>query len=284
MLICGVIALIGNIVLQFMGLNIGQPSISVSMDRTAVEISADSALRIQYKLSSGSNRNQWIEYSGPIEGVKENTVIRARATMLWGLVQGDENKIEIIVDPSTGLLYEPPEKIREANSEVGKNESNKSTREEESGLFSEDGWEKTGFRIRDINDNVIQTERKGNVLYYPIPLDFFGETHPCRICMTGDQNTTKSFLRFFTNGQYSTLELEIIAMKMDKSAFTEFTVYKDDDPDCLWQQAAIPIYVKENHEVLSIEGAQTITMEYSSAGAYKDGVNPGIIINQIEFK
>lgn len=64
----------------------------------------------------------------------------------------------------------------------------------------------------------------------------------------------------------------------------ELTAYKDNEKDCVWQQATIPRYVQEGSEELDISNATTVTLVYTSHGTYEKGKEPSVILDELNFQ
>lgn len=77
------------------------PIISISEDRTSVEIESDSAANIKYHFAADE---EWLDYKDAITNITENTVVTAKATFFL-TKDSDPVEMEIKVDDNTGLLY-----------------------------------------------------------------------------------------------------------------------------------------------------------------------------------
>lgn len=84
------------------------PTLSITDDRTGVQIRDVQNADIEYWLSTDDSAESWRTYAGPITGITRDTTVTARAR--YGLLWSDIAELEVRVDDNTGLLYRSNEK------------------------------------------------------------------------------------------------------------------------------------------------------------------------------
>ena len=107
LIIAGVVVFAINVINL---LDVPEPSISISSDRTSIIISNDSGTKTMYKI--GGN-GKWRQYKKPVV-TERNTSIEAYSYTLTPAIKSSEASMGVKVDPNTGLIYNTDEDFKDS--------------------------------------------------------------------------------------------------------------------------------------------------------------------------